>query len=145
MKTESERFSIFGVFQTGISICILAIMLVGCSTSGTQTGDRAVEKYNSNPLTVVIPSETAADEVSRAMETTLLGRKWEVKTVSSDMAVGYLNHRGFDATVTLKRDGSIITILNKATYTDPNTDLERPGVPMGWLLNIQKDLVVNLR
>jgi len=145
MKIQSERFSPLAIFRTGALVCILAFALGGCSTSGTQTGDDAVQKYNNNPLTVRIPGETPPGDVSRAMETTLLGRKWQVKSISPDKAVGYLNHRGFDATVTLVSDGSIITILNEATYTDPQNGLERPGVPMGWLLNIQKDLVVNLR
>ena len=127
-----------------VLMVLVVLGVTGCSSTGSQTGVDAVENYNSNPLTVAIPEGVSPEDVEKAMKQTLIGRKWSVVSSSTTEVVGHLDHRAFDATATLKVDGSTITILNAATHTSPHTGLQSPGVPMNWLLNLQKDLGTNL-
>lgn len=78
------------------------------------------------------------------MKDTLVNRKWKIHSQSENQVIAKLKHRAFDATVTLQSVGSIIKILNEATRTNSQTKEVKPGVPMGWLKNVQKDLRSNL-
>ena len=115
---------------------LLPLSIYGCST--------AVAKYNANPLTVV-PAELSTNVIENAMLTALIGRKWTIQSRSQGTVVAKLKHRGYDATVTLQSDGSIIKILNESTYlantiNPVNTATPKPAVPVSWLINIQRDL-----
>ncbi len=116
----------------------VAVVISGCS--GTKIGSNASADYDKNPLEVVVPVGVPSEVVHKAMLGTVVGRKWIVQSHSENEVVAILNHRGFDATVTLQSDDSIIKILNKSTYKDPQTGEIKPGVPLKWLINIQKDL-----
>lgn len=123
-------------------IFLLTLSISGCSN--TRIGQGAVSEYNTNPLTVTIPSNASAEFVEQSMVSALQGRQWSVQSRSPQKAVGRLLHRGWDATVTLVSDGSIIRIMSDATRKDLESGEPKPGVPFGWLRNIQKDLSVAL-
>lgn len=120
-----------------VLVPFLALFIYGCSTN---VGSRAVAKYNENPLTVVVPAGLSANIVETAMATTLMGRRWAIQSRSHGTVVANLKHRGYDATVTLQSDGSIIKILNESTFLRSGADAPVPAVPGAWLVNIQRDL-----
>ncbi len=128
--------------QATVAALILIVGIQGCST---QIGAQAVANYNERPLTVAIAAGLSPDAIKRAMMSTLINRRWTIQRHSENEVVGRLTHRGFDAIVTLRSDDYVITILNKATHTDLNTGETKPGVPMGWLENLQKDLRTNIQ
>ena len=126
----------------GLSMLVWMLALSGCG--GTVVGSSTVEQYNQNPMTVTIPSNLSPQEVEQTMVLTLKGRQWTVLQQSPQAVVGQLNHRQFQAKTTLKVDGDVIRILSDSYYKgDESTKLE-PGVPKGWLKNLQADLRTRL-
>ena len=123
-------------------IFFFAIGLYGCST--TKIGSRVAADYNEQPLTVVIPAGLSPGIIHNAMISTVVRRRWVVQNHSANEVIANLKHRAFDATVTLQSDGSIIKILNSATHKNSQSGEIKPGVPLGWLINIQNDLQAKL-
>ena len=125
-----------------LSAAILWVLVIaGCKTL---TGAQTVEKYNQNPLTVVVPNNLSPDEVEQAMVQVLTARQWIVTQRSPKEVVGQLTHRQWEAKVTLKVDGNVIKILSDATHKNASTGIVEPAVPKGWLENLQGDLVKRL-
>jgi hypothetical protein len=88
---------------------------------------------------VNIPPSLTPKEVQDVMVMTLQGRQWAVVEQSPQAVVGKLDHRSFQAKVTLKADGGVVKILSDSYYKSQDGKLE-PGVPTGWLKNLQADL-----
>ncbi len=122
-------------------ICFsVLVWMLGLSGCGTVVGSGAVEKYNQNPLTVTIPANLSPQVVEHLMVLTLKNRKWTVVQQSPQEVVGQLNHRRFQAKTILKVDSNIIQILNDSSYKAADSAEPEPGIPKGWLKNLQKDL-----
>jgi len=113
------------------------VSVVGCSSS---IGPRAAQTYNRNPLTVAIPRGLTDEEVEAVMKQSLVARGWQVRQSSPQQIDGVLNHRSYNAKVSLVADDGIISILNDSQYISDNDGTTLPGVPRGWLDNLQKDL-----
>ena len=122
-------------------IFLLALSISGCAS---KVGLDAVYAYNDNPLSVTIPSNASAEFVEQSMVRALVGRGWWVQSQTKEKVVGYLVHRGWNATVTLLSDGSHVRIMSDATQKNISTGKSSPAVPLGWLKNIQKDLRAEL-
>jgi len=126
------------------SVLLALFSLTGCSST-TRIGSNAVAEYNQNPLRVQIPDNMTQEQLQNIMNSVLKNRKWLVTESATNETVGALNHRGFNAKVTLKVDNGFINIMSDATYVKPETDDEpQPAIPMGWLKNIQSDLNIRL-
>jgi hypothetical protein len=106
----------------------------------TIMGAEAARKYNEKPLTVAIPPNVTPQDVEEVMARALTGRKWTVVQQSPQEVIGTLDHRGFKAKVMLTVDGSVIKLLNDSQYLSPNTGQLEPGIPKGWLRNLEKDM-----
>lgn len=124
-----------------LSIFLLALSINGCAP---KIGSDAVASYNDHPLSVTIPSNASAEFVEMSMVRALKGRGWVVQSQTKEKVVGKLVHRGYDATVTLLADGSVVRIMSDATQTNISTGEVNPAVPLGWLKNLQKDLSAQL-
>jgi hypothetical protein len=122
-------------------IFLLALSINGCAS---KTGSYAVTSYNDDPLSVTIPSNASAEFVEVSMVRVLKGRGWVVQSQTKEKVVGKLVHRGWNATVTLLSDGSVVRIMSDSTQTNISTGEVNPAVPLGWLKNLQKDLSVQL-
>ena len=122
------------------TLTVFAMLLWAPGLAGCKT---AVEKYNQNPLIVSIPSTLSPKEVEEVMTLTLRSRGWTVVQQSPQEVVGKLDHRGFDAKTTLRVDGNLIKILNDS-YLKSEGGKREPGIPKGWLENLQKDLQTRL-
>ena len=118
-------------------IFLLALSISGCAS---KIGSYAVASYNDDPLSVKIPSNASAEFVEMSMVRVLKGRDWVVQSQTKEKVVGKLVHRGWNATVTLLSDGSVVRIMSDATQTNISTGEVNPAVPLGWLRNRQKDL-----
>lgn len=116
----------------------LILVLAGCA--GTRVGTYTAQKYNENPLTVAIPNELENTKAIQLAEEALRGRKWTVSSRTASEVVGKLEHRHFDATVTIKVEGESLVLYSDATYDGPQTEEATPGVPYGWLANLQRDI-----
>jgi hypothetical protein len=124
-----------------LSIFLLALSINGCASN---IGSDAVAAYNDHPLSVTIPSNATAEFVEKSMVRALNGRDWVVQSQTKEKVVGKLVHRGYDATVTLLADGSVVRIMCDATQTNISTGAVSQAVPLGWLENLQKDLRTQL-
>lgn len=125
---------------TVFAMLLWGLVLAGCKTA---VGIQAVEKYNQNPLTVSIPSTLSPKEVEEVMTLTLRSRGWTVVQQSPQEVVGKLDHRSFNAKTTLKVDGNLIKILTDS-YLKSEGGKREPGIPTGWLENLEKDLRTRL-
>ncbi len=121
------------------TLTVFAMLLWALVLAGCKTGTQAVEEYNQNPLIVSIPSTLSPKEVEEVMTLTLRSRGWTVVQQSPQEVVGKLDHRSFDAKTTLKVDGNLIKILSDSYFKGEGGKRE-PGIPKGWLENLQKDL-----
>jgi hypothetical protein len=108
----------------------------------TLVGAEEVQRYNANPLTVLVPPGLGQADVEAVIVSTLEGRKWTVVERSPQEIVGTLVHRDFDAKVIVKigGPGDPLKLLSEARYKAPQTGQFEPAVPKGWLKNLQKDL-----
>ncbi len=126
-------------FLKGPSL-LFFLLALSISSCASKTGSYAVASYNDDPLSVTIPSNASAEFVEMSMVRVLKGRDWVVQSQTKEKVVGKLVHRGWNATVTLLSDGSVVRIMSDATQTNISTGEVNPAVPLGWLRNIQKDL-----
>ena len=122
---------------TFIMALLLLANFIGCST---RVGSRASAKYNANPLTVAIPDGLSEAQVESVMKRVLTARGWQVTQASPQQTDGVLKHGSFDAKVSLMADDGVIRILSDSQYISGDTGEKEPGVPKGWLDNLQKDL-----
>ena len=128
------------VALTSIVVLLSLTSLTGCSTV---VGSQAVEKYNQDPLTVPIPAGLSGEQIESAMKQTLVARGWTLGATSPQQTDGTLNHRSFKANVSLVANDGIIRILSHSQYISEG-EAPQPGVPKGWLVNLQKDLTKRL-
>ena len=127
-----------------ISTILFVFTLIGCQSSTRKLGEDAVAEYDSNPLSVEVPASATQEQAINMAESVLIGREWKVTSKSDDQVVGNLVHRGFDATATIKSEGSKLVIYSQAVHTDKHSGEAKPAVPLGWLKNLQSDLVKQL-
>ncbi|MGE3538586.1 MAG: hypothetical protein AB7N91_14310 [Candidatus Tectimicrobiota bacterium] len=130
-----------------LSACVMllgALVLTGCSTV---VGARAVEKYNQHPLTVGIPSALSPQEVEDVMVESLRYRGWTVVHRSPQEVIGERDRVNFKAKAILKVNG-LIKILSDSSFRrssgSSGGETLEPGIPKGWLRNLQKDLETGL-
>lgn len=101
-------------------------------------------------LQINIPSERTKAQVQSAIERAFNGRRWIITKKTDAMVIGELNHRGYEAKLTVVYspteikfyDDSYKLRKNKKTNTYSND----PGykkvksAPEGWLRNLEKDI-----
>lgn len=117
-----------------VGLCCL-MESAGCVPTTRQD---VVADYNTNPLTVSLPSKISAQETEEAMVRTFIGRNWQIQQRSPRQVVGTLNHRDCEGKAILKVEGDVIKILNETTCDS------KPAVRVNWLENLQKDLTKHL-
>lgn len=138
MKTPGATHTIRNVAAAAVLAALL--WTPGPASGQAQRGADAVQKYNAAPLVVAIPSGLKPQDLEEVMVLAFIGRKWTVVERSPQAVVGTLDHRGFKAKATLKVDGNVIRILNDSQYQSSESAKPEPGVPLGWLKNLQSDL-----
>ncbi|QYY36234.1 hypothetical protein [Ruficoccus sp. ZRK36] len=126
------------VFVSSV-LLLSAFAFTGCNT--TISGSDDVAEYNADPLTVSVAPDVSPQVLQEAMVDTFQERQWTVVSSSPNEVVGTLDHRGFEAKVTMKREGNVVKLYSDSTQLeDFKTGKPVPAVPLGWLENLQKDL-----
>lgn len=118
---------------------LLASILVVPVTSAVaaDSGDEIVgERYESVP----IPEGLTKEDIRDAIAQVLGAREWLVKQKTDRRVVGYLKHRGTEATVTILFDGENAEIYCDGWVLDRSGARKKPEQPRGWLGNLQRDL-----
>lgn len=130
--------SVFPSFAR-LSLWMLALTLTvsfGSKLSATETEDKGAFI-----APVPIPSGLSGSDVQKAIVSAFVGREWAVKSKADGVVVGYLKHRGNEATVTMTYDGTRIEIYSIGYKIDKTTGSRiKPEQPAGWLKNLQSDL-----
>lgn len=94
--------------------------------------------------TVVVPAGLKLAEVREVVVVSLVQRNWTVKEKTDDRAVGYLNHRGIEATLTLTFDTHQVSLFCEGWKVDKAGKRLKPEMPDGWIANMKKDVTKRL-
>lgn len=94
--------------------------------------------------TVAVPAGLKLAEIKEVVVISLVQRNWTVKEKGDDRAVGYLNHRGIEATLTLTFDTSQVSFSCEGWKVDKTGRRLKPEMPDGWIANMKKDVAKRL-
>lgn len=122
----------------------LLLLLAGNGCRTVPTGAEAVASYNASPLTVLIPSGVSPSTVDQLAAVTFSNRGWSITDQRAGSVTGHLNHRGIDATVTMKQENNTVRILVDSARQTRADGTSKPVVPQGWLENLRKDMNTRL-
>ena len=90
---------------------------------------------------VMVPAGFSRAQVQTIVEKALLGRQWEVKSKADDKVVGYIKHRGNEATLTLVISDKQVDLFCVGWQINKKTGVhEKPEQPTGWLKYIRGDM-----
>jgi hypothetical protein len=91
-------------------------------------------------FTLSVPAKLTASEVKTILVSSLVAREWGVKENSDERVIGYLNHRGTEATLTLVYSGTQVTATCEGWSVDKQGKRLKPEHPTRWMTNIKKDI-----
>lgn len=94
--------------------------------------------------TVPVPSGYSAAQVKEVVAQSFLAREWAVKIKTDDRVVGYLNHRGNEATLTVQIDAGQLTFFCDGWAVDKAGKRIKPEEPKTWIANMKKDVTKRL-
>jgi len=90
---------------------------------------------------MVMPKGVTAKQVKVAIVAALTNRKWLVKSADDSTVVGYLKHRGTEATLTFRYDENEIEIISDSYEIDSDGKrLERKN-PIRWIDYLKQDIL----
>lgn len=90
--------------------------------------------------TLNVPTGISPAETRDIVIQSLAAREWTVKEKSGNRVVGYLKHRGNEATVTFLLEGSEIKYYCEGWAINKKGERKKPEQPKGWLGFLQKDI-----
>lgn len=93
---------------------------------------------------VPVPAGLTLAEVKEIAAISLVQRQWTVKEKTDNRVVGYLKHRGIEATLTLTFDTNAIQLFCEGWKINKEGVRQKPELPDGWINNIKKDLAKRL-
>lgn len=101
-------------------------------------------------LQINLPAGRTEAQVQAAIERAFNGRRWIVTEKTSDKVIGELNHRGYEARLTVVYNASEIKFYDDSyklrkgkktnTYSNDQTYKRVKSSPDGWLRNLEKDI-----
>jgi hypothetical protein len=135
------KFFLATLLRGSLVASVLALGLLAVSSVRAAEAEDKGEHF----VDVPVPEGLSASDVKEAIVATLLGRQWGVKSKSDSEVVGYLKHRSNEATVTMVYDNSKVGIYSVGFAINKKTgERKKPEQPLGWLKNLQQDLVRHL-
>jgi hypothetical protein len=93
---------------------------------------------------IVTPEMLSPDDVEEVVALSLVRRGWEVVRKGESSVTGYINHRGREATATFAVGSGIIEIYCNGYVVRKDGTRVKPDVPVGWLVNLEKDIKARL-
>ena len=121
-------------------IACLAALFLGATPMLAQDEDEYGPLFDSIP----IPDGLNKEDLRTAIAPALIARGWTVKEQSDRRVIGYLKHRGNEATVTFILDGEQIQIFCVGWALNRQGQRAKPETPRGWLGNLRKDIAKSL-
>lgn len=89
---------------------------------------------------ISVPGTRSEAEIQDLIVRALVGRQWEVVSKGPDRVVGYLKHRGNEATLTLVYSSAKIDLFCVGWKIDKAGVRQKPEQPKGWLNYIKADI-----
>ena len=126
--------------KTTVLIRFLSGLVITALSFGVSVQAQDLQGPGELVFTVPVPAGLAKADVKDVVVTTLVARNWNIKEKGSDKAVGYLNHRGNEALVTLAFDDKKVEVSCVGWKVNSKGVREKPELPKGWLNNIKSDL-----
>lgn len=117
----------------------LAAAVVAADAADAEDAD-AVTAYGKKVATVVVPPGLGEELVRRTAIRAFAGRAWELKEAKKDRVVGYLKHRGYEATLTMVLGKQEIVFYCEGWRVDRDGNRESPKQPEGWIENLRRDM-----
>jgi hypothetical protein len=90
--------------------------------------------------TIDIPTNLTVDEVRDIVAYSLAARSWTLKEKSDQRVVGYLNHRGHEATLTFLLKPGVMELYCEGFRVSKSGERQKPAIPEGWIANLKKDI-----
>lgn len=89
---------------------------------------------------ISVPGTRSEAEIQDVVVRALVGRQWEVVSKGPDRVVGYLKHRGNEATLTIVYSTAKIDLFCVGWKIDKAGVRQKPEQPKGWLNYIKADI-----
>jgi len=125
------------LFRTFFAVCGI---LVFCVAGPRMAGDDVLPNGAQSVGMLTMPRGASARQVQQAIVTSLTKRSWIVKSVDDSTVVGYLKHRGYEATLTFRYDENHIEIISDSYEIDSDGKrLERKN-PTRWIDYLKQDI-----
>ena len=132
---KNSRLSRYAAAITA-AFCLMTGSLVAAGSGATLLGE---------PVgSVAVPAGFELREIKEVIAVCLTAREWTIKDKSKDRLVGYLNHRGNEATLTLVIDANQIFMYCEGWKVDKLGKRLKPEQPKSWIEYMKNDLVKRL-
>lgn len=125
-----------------VRLAAVLLAAIGLFSASALAADASASAPGPQVGTVAIPAGYAKKDVRELIALCLTAREWSVKDKSDDYVVGYLNHRGVEATLTLSFDDKLVTLNCDAWKVDKAGKRLKPDDAKTWVANIKKDLAI---
>lgn len=89
---------------------------------------------------LAVPAGLTAVEVKHVIANALTKRSWTVKSSDETTVVGYLKHRGYEATLIFHYDEKQIEIVSDSFEIDGDGKRLGRANPTSWIDNLKKDI-----
>ena len=93
---------------------------------------------------MTVAAGATLSQVKNAIVSALKKRGWTVKSASDSTIVGYLKHRGYEATLTFHFDEKLIDIVSDSFEIDSDGKHVRRKNPTRWIKYLEQDIPRNL-
>lgn len=127
MIPSLPAFRLLGAF---VALCFLPAGLYAAAAS--ELGEPAGS--------ISVPGKRTEAEIQDVVVRALVGRQWEVVSKGPDRVVGYLKHRGNEATLTIVYSSAKIDLFCVGWKIDKAGVRQKPEQPKGWLNYIKGDI-----
>lgn len=94
--------------------------------------------------TIPVPADLDADEVRDVVVLSVATRGWTVQTKTDERVVGYLKHRGNEATITYLLGPDLIRVHCVGYAINKSGERRKPELPQSWINNLQRDITKRL-
>ncbi|HEX9782308.1 MAG TPA: hypothetical protein VGA56_06190 [Opitutaceae bacterium] len=124
-------------------ICGLALLAFSTTTNAQdpQEEENLGEFFDRVP----IPEGMSKEEIQGMCAMVLATREWTVQKKTDRRVVGYIQHGGAEATVTMRFGGEAVEIFCEGWDLNRAGERVKPFVPKRWLAYLRKDLLNRLK
>ncbi|BET66197.1 hypothetical protein ASA1KI_11150 [Opitutales bacterium ASA1] len=130
-----NTLSFFSRLLVVVSLGFLASSAPACAQYEEEEAD-----YGEFFERVPVPEGISKEELRDMVAVVLATRGWTIQQKTDRRVVGYLKHRGNEATATMLFTGDTVDIYCEGWAINKSGQRTKPEQPRGWLGNLRKDL-----